>query len=324
MGFLFVAFVIFTVALLIAGYSVWTVPQQQANQVLGARLNEVRAHSGGRGRSGQSDLVRREQKGSFAFLSAFVQWIGILRRLQEYIDQANLRYRAVDVFTVSVLIAAGSYGLFGLFGLSMVLLRILLAVGLAWLPTFYIMRVRARRLRKFEQNLPDAIDLFNRSMRAGHTIHAGLETIAQETSDPVRMEFKKVVEEMALGSTLDAALHLLGKRVPIIDLKFFIIGLILQRQTGANMVAVLENLSLLVRERLNMAAKLKAHTAQQRMSAGLMCVMPIVVGIGFWFLKPEYIRLLYTDPLGSKILTFAIIWEIIGILVIRKMATVKF
>ncbi len=185
------------------------------------------------------------------------------------------------------------------------------------------MRVRARRLAKFEESLPDAIDLFNRSMRAGHNIHSGLETIGAETIEPVKMEFRRVVEELALGSQLEAALHNLGRRVPIIDLKFFITGLILQRQTGANMVAVLENLSILVRERLNLAAKMKAATAQQRFSAGLLCVLPIVVGFGFWLLKPEYIRLLFTDETGSKFLTYAIITEIVGILVIRKIANPK-
>jgi tight adherence protein B len=111
--------------------------------------------------------------------------------------------------------------------------------------------------------------------------------------------------------------------VPIIDLKFFVTGLILQRQTGANMVQVLENLALLVRERLNLSEKMKAATAQQRFSAGLLCAMPIVVGIGFWFLKPEYIRLLYTDETGQKFLTYAIVSEIVGILVIRKIANPK-
>jgi len=111
--------------------------------------------------------------------------------------------------------------------------------------------------------------------------------------------------------------------VPILDLKFFITTLILQRQTGANMVAVLENLSLLVRERLNMAAKMRAHTAQQRFSAGLLCSLPLVVGLGFWILKPEYIRLLWTDPTGSKAFTYAIFSEIVGILVIRKIANIR-
>ena len=157
------------------------------------------------------------------------------------------------------------------------------------MPVVYIMQVRGGGCKKFEEQLPDAIDLFTRTMRAGHNIHSGLETIATETADPVRMEFKKVMEELALGSQIEPTLHNLGQRVPLIDLKFFITGLILQRQTGANMVAVLENLATLVRERLNMAAKLKAHTAQQRFSAGLLCAMPLVVGLGFWILKPDYI-----------------------------------
>ncbi|MGA3237770.1 MAG: type II secretion system F family protein [Bryobacteraceae bacterium] len=173
--------------------------------------------------------------------------------------------------------------------------------------------------------MPDAIDLFNRSMKAGHNMHAGLETIAQETFDPVRMEFKKVIEELALGAPLEDTLHGLGRRIPLIDLKFFITGLILQRQTGADLVAVLENLSLLVRERLSLAAKMKAAaTAQQRFSAAFLCVLPLVVGLGFWILKPDYIRLLYTDEFGQKALTAAVVLELIGILIIRKIANPRF
>jgi tight adherence protein B len=196
--------------------------------------------------------------------------------------------------------------------------------GLAgYIPIWLIIRARNSRLAKFEENLPDAIDLFTRTMRAGHNIHSGLETIAEETADPIRMEFRKVMEEMALGQPIEPALHSLGERIPILDLKFFITGLILQRQTGANMVNVLENLSTLVRERLNMAAKMRAHTAQQRFSAGLLCVLPLVVGLGFWFVKPDYIRLLYTDPVGTKFLTYAVISEIIGIIIIRHLSNIK-
>jgi tight adherence protein B len=128
---------------------------------------------------------------------------------------------------------------------------------------------------------------------------------------------------MSLGQPIEPALHSLGDRIPILDLKFFITSLILQRQTGANMVTVLENLSTLVRERLNMAAKMKAHTAQQRFSAALLCGMPIVVGFGFWILKPEYIMLLFTDPIGKIALTYAIISETVGIIVIRWMSNIK-
>src|SRR5260370_1748930 len=318
-----VAFLLFTVALLIAGYYVWSVQEQQVSDALAGRLRQLRTQT----RSGPrpaSDLVKREHRGSFAFLGDFFSWLGVMRRMQTYIVQANLKYRAADVVGLSVALTIGFFLLLGLFGMNFLMLRLILALLFGAIPIVYIRWVRAKRLAKFEDQLPDAIDLFTRTMRSGHNIHSGLETIATETGDPVKMEFKKLMEQLALGAPLETALHDLGERVPLIDLKFFITGLVLQRQTGANMVGVLENLSLLVRERLNMAAKMKAHTAQQRFSAGLLCALPFVVGIGFWFLKPENINLLYSDPIGSKLLTYAIISEIVGILVIRKLANVKF
>ncbi len=320
--FLLVAFLIFSGALAAAGYYVWSVPRQQENEILGTRLRELRVPSGSRRVSG--GLMRREKRSAFAPLADFMAWVGLLRRLQIYIDQANLKYRAPEVFGLSMAILVVSFLLFGLFGVSMLILRTALALLLACIPTFYIFRARARRIRKFEEMLPDAIDLFNRSMKAGHNTHAGLETIAQETFDPVKMEFRKVIEELALGAPLEDTLHGLGRRVPLIDLKFFITGLILQRQTGADLVQVLENLALLVRERLSLSAKMKAATAQQRFSAGLLCALPVVVGFGFWILKPEYVRLLYADPLGQKFFTYAIISEIIGMLIIRKIANPRF
>lgn len=321
---LFISFLLFTGALLAAGYYAWTVPAQAQQEALAARLRELRARTGGARRTGSSDLLRREERGSLAFLGDFVTWIGLLRRLQVFIQQADLKYRSQDVFILCVILALGTYLMLGLFGLGMIFLRILIGVGIGFLPVFYIQRVRRKRLAKFEENLPDAIDLFNRSMKAGHNIQSGLETVSTEALEPVRMEFKKVVEEIGLGSTLEAALHNLGGRVPIIDLKFFITGLILQRQTGANMVGVLDNMALLIRERLNLVAKMHAATSAQRFSAGLLCALPLVVGLGFWILKPEYIRLLYTDETGSMFLTYAIVSELVGIIVIRQIASPKF
>jgi tight adherence protein B len=322
LGFFLAAFIIFALAFLWAGHYAWTVPQQQTSQILINRMRELRVRTNPRS-GGRQDLVLHEERGGFALVGDFFNWVGVLRRLQEIIVQANLKYKAADVFAVSMIIAVVSYLIFLLLGLDNLILRIVFALLLGWIPIFFITKKRAARLAKFEEMLPDAIDLFNRSMKAGHNIHSGLETIAEETTDPVRMEFRKLMEELALGSPLESALHGLGKRVPIIDLKFFITGLILQRQTGANMVAVLENLAVLVRERLNLHAKMRAGTAQQRFSAGLLCGLPLFVGIGFWFLKPEYIKLLYTDETGSKFLTYAIISEIVGIIIIRKLANPK-
>jgi tight adherence protein B len=320
--FVITAFIVFSLALFGVAYYVWAIPQEEDARILAGRLRDIRGNVRSRTRSA-TDLLRRENQGVFAFVGGLFSRLSVLARLQAYIHQANLKYRAQDVLIIGIILGVVVFFGLSLAGLNIFLLKLLIACLFAYLPIFFVMRKRASRLAKFEDNLPDAIDLFTRTMRAGHNIHSGLETVAAETSDPVRMEFRKVMEEIALGQPWEPALHGLGDRVPIVDLKFFITGLILQRQTGANMVNVLENLSTLVRERLNMAAKMKAHTAQQRFSAALLCLMPIVVGLGMWVLKPEYIRLLYTDPVGSKFLTYAVISEIVGILVIRKLANVR-
>ena len=172
--FLLLSFLIFSAALLAAGYYVWTVPQRQDAQLMTARLRELRARSGARARVIGNDLVRSEARGTFAFLGDFVQWLGLLRRLQEIIEQANLKYRAHDVFAVCLILTVAAFVVLGLTGMQMLVLRLLLAVVLGLAPVLVILRVRRKRLAKFEENFPDAIDLFNRSMKAGHTIHSGL------------------------------------------------------------------------------------------------------------------------------------------------------
>src|SRR5438445_8710424 len=147
-----VAFLLFSVALLVAGYYVWTVPEQQASESLTVRLRELRTQS----RSGTrvaSDLIQREHRGSLAFLGDFVSWLGVMRRLQTYIVQANLKYRAADVVGVSLALAIATFLLFGLFGMRLFLLRLILAVLIGVIPIAYIRYVRAGRLRKFEDML---------------------------------------------------------------------------------------------------------------------------------------------------------------------------
>jgi len=178
-------------------------------------------------------------------------------------------------------------------------------------------------MRQIEEILPEAIDLFTRAMRAGHNIHSGLQVLGEETPEPLGTEFKKLVEDLALGSTVGEALHSLGDRVPILDLRFFSTGIILQRETGANIVTVMENLSAVIRERLQLRARLRSHTAQQRFSATLLCSLPVVTGVAFYFLRYEYISVLWLTELGSRFLIYGIISEIVGILVIRRIASVR-
>jgi tight adherence protein B len=247
-----------------------------------------------------------------------------MKGLQSMIDQGRLPYRAGNVVTVSIVILVSSFLVAEAIGLfPFRILEVMFAIGCATLPFFYIRLKRDRRMRQIEEILPDAIDLFTRAMRAGHNIHSGLQVLADETPEPLGSEFKKLVEDLALGSTVTESLHSLGDRVPLLDLRFFSTGVILQRETGANIVTVMENLSAVIRERLQLRARLRSHTAQQRFSAALLCGLPIVTGVAFYFLRYEYISVLWLNELGSRFLIYGIISEIVGIIVIRRVAAVK-
>src|SRR5207248_9007662 len=183
------------------------------------------------------------------------------------IDQARLTYRAGNIVTISLMLLGAAYFFADILQIfPFTILKLMFAAACALGPWTYIRTMRNRRMRQIEEMLPDAIDLFTRAMRAGHNIHSGLQVLADETPEPLGGEFRKLVEELGLGSTVTEALHNLGDRVPLLDLRFFSTGVILQRETGANIVTVMENLSAVIRERLQLRARLRAHTAQQRFS----------------------------------------------------------
>jgi tight adherence protein B len=312
----FITLVIFTGAFAAAAEYVWWAPQRRTRQEIEQRLRGLRVEGGRR----PASLLRQQHLGGASLLAR----LEMMKALQAWIEQARLPYRAGNVVLFTLVLLGGGYVAADTFQLfPFLILKILFAAGCALVPITAIRIKRQRRMRQIEEMLPDAIDLFTRAMRAGHNIHSGLAVLAEETAEPLGSEFKKVVEDLTLGSTVDEALHSMGDRVPLLDLRFFSTGVILQRETGANIVTVMENLSAVIRERLQLRARLRAHTAQQRFSAGLICGLPVATGFFFYFLRYEYISVLWLTDLGSSLLIYGIVSEIIGILVIRRIAAVK-
>jgi tight adherence protein B len=307
---------IFTAAFAAAAEYAWWGPHRRVRLEIEQRLRGLRVEN----RRRSTSLLRQQQLAGVPFLSRFE----LLRSLQSVIDQARLQYRAGNVVTFSALILVSAYLAADLLGLfPFLILKLLFAAGCSLIPLVYIRAKRGRRMRMIEEILPDSIDLFTRAMRAGHNIHSGLQVLSEETPEPLGTEFKKVVEDLTLGSTVAEALHSLGDRVPLLDLRFFSTGVVLQRETGANIVTVMENLSAVIRERLRLRARLRAHTAQQRFSATLLCSLPVVTGIAFYFLRYDYISALWLTELGSRFLIYGIVSEIVGILLIRRVASVR-
>ncbi len=312
---------IFTLAFAAAAELAWWRPERKMHAQIEQRLRGLRVEGA---RRGPRTLLKQQQLSGVGFLHQLYSRVEILGRLQAMIDQARLPYRAGNVVTISVLLLVSGFLVSDVLRLfPFRILQVMFAVGCSTVPVFYIAWKRQKRMRQIEEMLPEAIDLFTRAMRAGHNIHGGLEVLAEETHEPLQGEFKKLVEELSLGSTVEQALHNLGDRVPLLDLRFFATGVILQRETGANIVTVMENLSMVIRERLQLRAKLRSHTAQQRFSAGLLCGLPIFTGIVFYFIRYEYISQLWLTPLGAKFLIYGIFSELVGILVIRKVGSVR-
>ena len=321
MGTTILIFVLFTAATAVAcELAVWG-PERKAREAAEMRIRGLRA-AHVQQRAGP--LLRQQSLSSIGFLDVVLTQLRFFHQLQKVIDQAALSYRAGSVLTLSLVLTLSGIGIGELFSLFPVrALEVLAGLALGSLPIFWVYRARSKRMNQIEEGLPESIDLFTRAMRAGHNIHSGLEVLASEAPEPISGEFKKLVEELGLGSSIDSALHNLGERVPILDMRFFVTGLILQRETGANLVTVLESMAGVIRERLQLRAKLRAHTAQQRFSGALLAGLPVFTLIVFYFVNYNYVSLLWTTELGSKLFTYAVVSELVGILVMRKISAVR-
>jgi tight adherence protein B len=196
------------------------------------------------------------------------------------------------------------------------------AIG-ALAPYIVIRRKRSRRFYKFEEQLPDAIDMLGRAIRAGHPLSSGLKMVADEAHDPVAGEFRRTHDEHRFGLAFEDAMLAMADRVGIVDVRILVTAILIQREVGGNLAEVLDNLASVIRARFTIRRQLRVYTAQGRFSGYVLAVLPIAVGAAIYGLNPSYIKLLFTDPLGKLLVTTAVIFQIIGFLWIRKIVNIE-
>ena len=192
------------------------------------------------------------------------------------------------------------------------------------LPNFFVNFKRKRRHRKFTEEFPNAVDVIVRGVKAGLPLIDCLKVIAAEAQEPVRSEFREIVEDQTLGMPLGEAVARLPERVPLAEANFFAIVIIIQSRTGGNLSEALGNLSKVLRDRKKMAAKIRAMSAEAKSSAGIIGSLPIVVTILIYLTSPDYIALLFTTTTGNIVLACSGLWMLMGILVMRKMINFDF
>jgi tight adherence protein B len=194
---------------------------------------------------------------------------------------------------------------------------------LALLPVAWLLLKRRKRLKQFAKQLPDALELVSRALRAGHSLASGFNLVSTEMKDPIAKEFQRVFEEQNLGIPLETALENLTDRIPNLDLRFFATAVVLQRQTGGDLAEILDKIGYLVRERFKIWGQVQALTGEGRLSGIVLLALPPVLFIAVWRMNPEYVLPLFTDPMGRQMLAGGIIMQLLGAIVIKKIINIK-
>jgi tight adherence protein B len=200
---------------------------------------------------------------------------------------------------------------------------LLAAVVGGYLPIFFLKRKAQRRSDAFEATLPEAIDLLGRAIRAGHPLSAGFKMVAEELKDPISTEFQRTFEEQRFGLPFDDAIIAMADRVALIDVRILVTAILIQREVGGNLAEVLDNLATVIRARFTIRRQLRVYTAQGRFSGYTLAVLPIIVGFLIYALNPDYMKLLFTHPIGKLLVFLAVVMQIVGFLWIRKIINIE-
>jgi tight adherence protein B len=257
--------------------------------------------------------------GRAGFLDEIFTRLGNFRLL---FDQADTSLTISKFLGFSAAFAIGGGVAFGLAGLHPALVPVM-AICAGFLPLFWILFRRKRRLKKFAAQLPDALELISRALRAGHSLAAGFNLVAGEMNDPIAKEFGRVFEEQNLGIPMEEAMEGITDRVPNLDLKFFVTAVVLQRQTGGDLAEILDKIGHLIRERFKIWGAVQALTGEGRLSGVVLLALPPVLFLTVYKMNPDYVLVLFTDPLGKKMLIGGAILQLLGAIVIRKIVNIK-
>jgi tight adherence protein B len=242
--------------------------------------------------------------------------------LQKLIMQADANIRASTLFGIGALL-----GVLGFLGSMLLGFRIyfapFMALALFSIPFVWLFAKRARRLSKFAAQLSDAMELVARALRAGHSLAAGMHVVGEEMPEPISTEFSRVYEEQNLGIPLDDSLRNLSERIPNLDLRFFVTSVLIQRQTGGDLSEILDKIGYIIRERYRILGQVQALTAEGRLSGIILIALPFGLFIMMLNIKYDYVEKLWTHPLGVKMSIAALVAQLLGAIVIKKIVNIK-
>lgn len=267
-------------------------------------------------------LVRDELLSDVPALNRLLVRWNWANRLRDYIEQAGVRVKPGRILLLSFVIAVGVYLIVALLT-PYILISIAAGLIAATIPMAVIAFKRSHRFHEFEKHFPEALDLLARAVRAGHAVTTGLEMVGKELADPVGGEFRTTFEEQNFGLPLRDALLNMTERIPLLDVRFFVTAMLIQRETGGNLAEILDNLSRVIRERFRIRGEVRIRTAQGRMTAGILIALPPIMMFLLNLLNPEYMKPLFTESLGHWMLIIAFSLQVVGSVLLWKIVHIE-
>jgi tight adherence protein B len=269
-----------------------------------------------------ADIVKKHEMSGLRWLDVLLSRQVWSKRLNKTLEQADIQaplgifVLLSLVFTVTGYLAASLY-------LHNLLVRLILAGVLGLLPFKWISMRKQKRMHAFEGQLPDALELVGRALKAGHTFSSGMAMVVSEFSDPIHTEFQKTMDEINFGVAVTVALDNLMERVDCPDLNFFVVSVKIQNETGGNLAEIVENIAFLIRERFKLKGRVRVLSAEGRMAAWVLTLLPFGVAVAIQWLNPGYMTVFVTHPIGIMLSYLVAGMMSVGILIIRKMVRIE-
>ncbi|UCG51307.1 MAG: type II secretion system F family protein [Candidatus Latescibacterota bacterium] len=304
-----------------AATGVLFVAKAQVNRRIRERLEDVILL--GNGEEGAKDVILRDMDlSSIPFLNQLLRNAEWARRMDTLLVQGDISLRLGTFLLIMLcLAAAGTFVTVAVFHQPLLALPVGICIGL--LPLAYARHRKEKRIRRFEQQFPDALDMLNRALRAGLALTGAIQIVADEAPDPVAQEFRVLFEENRLGLDMREALKKLAGRVDSAELRLFVTAVILQRETGGNLAEVLERTAAVIRDRFRILGDVRTMTAQARLSGFILFILPIVMAGVIMVIAPEYLKSLVADPIGKYLIIVAVMLQVIGFFIMRRIVNIK-
>ena len=271
----------------------------------------------------QLEIVRKE---SFSDIPWLHELLATMRRFQPL--RALHRQADCRIPLGSFVLATPMLALLGLIG-SMWILRFPFALALVSavlggaVPYWYLYWLKIQRMKEFERQLPEALELISRALKAGHAFSVGLKLVGEEAADPIGIEFRRVFDEVSMGVALPQALQNMTDRLDCVDLRFFVTSVLVQRETGGNLAEIIDSLASLIRKRFELQLKVRALSAEGRFSGAILFLLPFAVGFMLYQLNPEYMGALFTDPIGQNLVMLGSFLMVTGAVIMKRMIVIK-